>query len=135
MFLPQAKKLQWIVAMASTVPINLLGLQVSGDVGGITIYTDRFGKKIGFPKSPPKKAPSVEQLRVRTRFRVAQAAWSTLSDDFKFQWEKMSEVNFTGQTGQNLFIHFALIDDQRAFGTLAGIRFLDLSYPPRIRCG
>lgn len=105
--------------MAWTVPWNLLGLTVSGDVGGITIYTDRFGRKVAFPKSPPEKPPSAAQSHQRTRFTQAQAAWAALSAQEKACLEDAALKGGMVATGQNLYIKVALTNDTPALDTLA----------------
>lgn len=58
---------------------SYLGLIVSGDLDGITIYTDRYGRKTAFPKSPPLTPPTFIQLWQRNRFRLAMQTWTMLS--------------------------------------------------------
>lgn len=104
--------------MAFTVPVNILGLQVSGDIGGLTIYTDRFGKKIAFPKSPPKDPPSEKQLHQRIRFRDAQQSWTGLPNQVKIDYEELCRKANVPMTGQNIWIHTALTNDETAIKTL-----------------
>jgi hypothetical protein len=104
--------------MAWSVPWNLIGLQVSGDVGGFTIYTDRHGRKVVFPKAPPEKPPTQRQLQQRSRFRAAQRSWAALSLDDKAKLEEMTKKASAPMTGQNLWIHSALTADNPAIETL-----------------
>lgn len=104
--------------MAFTVPMNILGFQVSGDIGGLTIYTDRYGKKVAFPKSPPKDPPSEKQLHQRMRFREAQLSWTGLSNQVKKDYENLCRIANVPMTGQNIWIHTALRNDRRAIKTL-----------------
>lgn len=96
-----------------------MGIWVSGDVGGLTIYTDRFGRKVPFPKSPPKEPASPRQVHQRERFRLAQAAWKSLSDDDKAQLELATNRGSVVMTGQNLFMSVALHNSQDGLDTLA----------------
>jgi len=105
--------------VAFTVPWQLMGIWVSGDVGELTIYTDRFGRKVPFPKAPPDKPPSPQQIAHRARFRTAQAAWSALTADEKAQLELATNRGSLVMTGQNLYITVALRNDQDALDTLA----------------
>ncbi len=104
--------------MAFTVPVNILGIQVSGDLGGLTIYTDRFGKKVPFPKSPPKEPPSPQQSHQRAKFAAAQKEWSTQTDQVKKDYEDLCRITNVPMTGQNLWIHTALRNDFTALETL-----------------
>lgn len=90
--------------MAWSIPWNLIGIEVSGDIGGLTIYTNRFGKKVAYPKSPPKKSPSPRQIVARDNFRTAQAAWSILQAEEKTNLEDATKKLSAPLTGQNLFV-------------------------------
>ncbi len=94
--------------MAWSIPWNLIGLSVSGDFGDVTIYTDRFGKKVVFPKSPPKKPASPAQVIQRAAFRSAQSNWSSLSPQEKKNLELSTQILSLCMTGQNLWIHVLL---------------------------
>lgn len=104
--------------MAWTVPWNLIGLQVSGDWNEITIYTDKNGKKVAFPKAPPEKPPSPKQVHQRQRFKDAQAVWTAYTDEQKHAYENLCRVANVPMTGQNLVIHTALTNDATAIETL-----------------
>ena len=105
--------------MAYTVPWQLMGIWVSGDVGDFTIYTDRFGRKVVFPKSPPKKPASKAQISHRARFKTAQSAWNDLSDSDKARLEEATLKSGIVMTGQNLYISVAMKNDQTALDTVS----------------
>lgn len=105
--------------MAFTIPWQVMGIWVSGDIGDLTIYTDRFGRKVAFPKAPPQEPPSEAQVHQRGRFRRAQVAWKALTDAEKKQLEIASIRGSLVMTGQNLFMSVALRDDNTALQTLA----------------
>jgi len=102
----------------SPLSANILGLIVSGDIGGLTIYTDRHGRKIAFPKSPPKKPPSPAQIVQRARFKSAQAAYMAISSDQKARYETIVTRLALCMTGQNLYIHVALSHSFASLSTL-----------------
>ena len=102
----------------SSIPYNLLGLQVSGDLGPMTIYTNRHGKKVFFPKSPPKKPPSVAQIALRARFKSSQADYMALTDAEKLDYENLTKKTCIPMTGQNLWIHVSMTGDQSALDNL-----------------
>lgn len=118
--------------MAFTVPYSVLGLTVSGDLGGITIYTDRFGRKIAFPQAPPKKPPTPNQVHQRARFATAQKAWATLPVEQKALLELASVRGSVPFTGQNLYISVALKNDASALDNLATQTGLTLPVVPFI---
>lgn len=104
--------------MPWTIPFNLLGIWVSGDLGGLTIYTDRFGRKTAFPKAPPEKPPTQNQIDQRERFRVAQAAWSSLTTVEKQNLEDVVLKVSLCMTGQNLYMSAKMMDSTGLWKTL-----------------
>lgn len=97
---------------------NLWGIAVSGDIGPLTVYTDRFGKKVAYPKSPPKEPASPLQIQQRNRFRAAQAEYTSLDAQEKKDYETLTLRASLPMTGQNLFIHVALRDSFELLKTL-----------------
>lgn len=101
--------------MALGIPASCLGLIVSGDVDGITIYTDRYARKVAYPKAPPKEPPTQMQVDVRARFAAAQAEYMGLSSSEKAAYEELTKGASLCMTGQNIFISVAM---KRTFGIL-----------------
>lgn len=104
--------------MALGIPASAIGLIVSGDVGGLTIYTDRHGRKTAYPKSPPKEPPTQPQVALRGRFRAAQAQYMALSPADRAKWEQLSLRCSLCMTGQNLLIHVAMKNSFTLLNTL-----------------
>jgi len=104
--------------MAWTVPWNLIGMEVSGDVGDYTIYTNRFQKKVAFPKAPPKEPPSELQIIQRASFKAAQKSWMDLTDQEKTNLENATKKLSMPLTGQNLWISALLKSDFQAYLTV-----------------
>jgi len=84
--------------------IPYLGMTVTGDLGGITIYTTRKNHIVYFPKSPPEKPPSKTQLVIRNRWRMAAAQWKTLSATDRATWERIVQKAGMRITGYNFYI-------------------------------
>jgi len=104
--------------MAFATALDIWGLIVSGDIGDLTIYTDRFGRKTAYPISYPNKPPSPLQIIQRNRFRDAQAQWSTLTTAQRAAYELAVNRASLCMTGQNLYISIAL---KASWGTLETI--------------
>jgi len=113
-------------------PASALGFIVSGDLGPSTIYTDRSGKTVEFPKSPPTTPPSPRQAILRARFRNAQAAYMALTPQLKELWEELARRSLVVMTGQNLYIHFAMVHDYDALSTLNAQCHLAVPSPPAV---
>ncbi len=101
--------------MALGIPASMIGIIVSGDIGGKTIYTDRYGRKVAYPKSPPKEPPTDYQIYYRSRFKDAQQAYMALTPSEKKAYEDLTKAASLCMTGQNLWIHVAL---KHTFGML-----------------
>ncbi len=114
------------------VPANVLGLIVKGDVADITIYTDRYGRKVAYKKSPPKKAPSALQTVQRARFAEAVTNWKALSTDVKTLWENISLRTSLYMTGHNLWIHVSLQSATLLLATLQRQSGITVDDPPLI---
>lgn len=104
--------------MALGIPASALGLIVSGDVADVTIYTDRFGRKVAYPKAPPKEPPTALQVNQRARFTAAQAQYMALSLSDRKDWENLAIKASLCLTGQNLLIHVAMQHAFKLLGTL-----------------
>ena len=104
--------------MVHTPPLNWMGLVISGDVGGLTVYTDRLGRKIGFPKAPPKEPPSVCQIVERNRFRDAMLNWVAISDDDKKAYEQITMRLSLMMNGHNLWVSISMIHDLDSLHTM-----------------
>lgn len=113
--------------VALTVPAQVMGLIVSGDVAGYTIYTDMRGRKVAFPVAPPKEPPSPPQIAHRERFRQAVAAYLALSAEQRATLELCVQRASLALTGLNLYIAIALKNQTGLVETLE--RQTDLSLP------
>jgi len=105
--------------VALGIPASVIGLIVSGDVDGITIYTDRYNRKVAYPKAPPKEPPTQMQVDVRNRFKSAQAEYMGLTPLQKEAYESLTKKANLCMTGQNLFIHVAM---KLTYGTLTTLQ-------------
>jgi|SRR3990170_503150 len=115
--------------MAWTVPWNLIAMGLSGDVGDFTVYTDRFMRKVVFPRSPPKVPSSELQLAWRAKFKNAQASWNLLSTQEKENLENACRRTSSSLTGQNLWISCSLKLDNGSLNTLEKQSGLPLPRP------
>lgn len=90
--------------MALQPPSDYLGVQVTGDLGGIT-YVQRAGfRRTSYIKTYPSKTPTAAQVKQRMKFRAAVKAYRELDDAHK-QCLKDIEHRFDfAITGYNAFI-------------------------------
>jgi len=118
--------------MAWTPPWNLLGIEVSGDLADITIYTDRFFKKIAYPKSPPKEPPSAEQITLRSRFRTAVLNWKAAPEAVRQAYEAASIATSIPCTGHNVWVSTSLSHQTARLRTLERQSGIILADPPLV---
>lgn len=116
--------------MAWTVPFHLLGINTSGDVGDVTLYTNKNQKVVAFPKDWRQEKISPARLRCRNRFRAAQASWQSLSDPAKQLLELACRILSIPMTGQNLWVSTALTGDHDAYRTVGLQAAIILPDPP-----
>lgn len=111
------------------IPFNILGLWVSGDLSGYTIYCDRHGRITVFPKAPPKEPPSEPQRRLRERFAEAQANYMALNEAAKADWETLTQKCYLCMTGQNLFISHSLRPNPGSLAAMIRNSGIDVETP------
>jgi hypothetical protein len=116
--------------MAEGIPFCLLGLQISGDVGPWTIYSDRFGKPIVFPRSPPKVPRSERQAAQRQRWRDCCDAWNALDQAERDAYETLSLRASMCMTGFNLFLKMSMNPDYSTWSLLFEQTGLTYFAPP-----
>ncbi len=110
----------------------MLGLIVSGDIDGLSIYTDRHGRKIAYPKAPPEKPASPLQTWQRTRFKNAMSNWRNATQAQREDYEQVSLLASLAMTGLNLWLHFSLKGRPPALATLSRQTGITLTMPPTV---
>ena len=121
--LPRAT-IEWIV--------SFLGLDYGGDLGGWTIYRNKHGKPVFYPRAVPGKPPSPNQQHCRARFKAAQINWMATPKATRIQWETFSKRLSLCMTGQNLYISLSLADRSSFFPAAMRKAKMSLTYPPLI---
>lgn len=82
----------------------ILGLQVTGDIAGVTYVQNKQGRRVAYAKTYPQKTPSQLQEYRRARFKAAVEAWRAQPDSNKFTLDKICEEYKMVMSGYNLFI-------------------------------
>ena len=102
------------------------GLNVQGDLGGITFYETVRRGLVAFVKAPPHTLPSPLQLVMRNRFRNVGELWQTQPEEHRDEWMAIADAGNLRIHGYNLFTYYHLTDDLAAIETLIDQTGLEL---------
>jgi hypothetical protein len=116
--------------MALAIPPAFIGTQVSGDIAGYTLYTDRKLRNVAFPRHPPKVPRSVLQARQRARFAFVQSSFADQPQHVQEAWERASLTMSLQMTGRNLYTAMAFRQDEPLRQTLERQSGETLPMPP-----
>lgn len=97
--------------MAITDQLNWLGLEISGDVAGLTAYTRKNGRKVFYPAAPPTKPPSYAQILCRQAFFAAMATWKSLPLADRQAYRRLCDHNAFCFLGHNAWVYLCLTQD------------------------
>jgi len=85
--------------------ISLYGLNIQGDLGGMTAYRSARQRFTWFAATTPKIAASIPQAAQRLKWAQAAALWSAMSEQDKNQWRDATRKARLCITAYNLWIH------------------------------
>lgn len=119
--------------MPKIFPLELLGLNISGDIGGYTMYQDRWRRLEVYPRSPPEVPCSAAQRRRRYQFAVAVQNWRDASEAVRQAYERASLKASLMATGHNLWIRESFRQDAGELATLEAHTGEVLPLPPAVR--
>jgi len=111
---------------------TFLGLEISGDLGDVTMWRTRRGKIVCYPRTVPGKVPSIAQQNHRQHFRESVARWMLLTNCEKQHYEDASRKCSLPMTGHDLWIRWTFagtIAEAQTIERLAGVK---LVYPPEL---
>lgn len=111
---------------------SMIGLLVTGDIGDVTIYTDRWGRKIAFDKAPPLEPPSAIQLWQWQRWRSAIDAWRSLAPDQKLAYSAAARRVKALANGPSLWIYLCFRQDHGEWKTICRVTRISLVQPPLV---
>lgn len=87
--------------------LGFAGLNVTGDVGPLTVYRSRRGALVFYPRMPALNPPSALQLVQRNRWTMAARMWKALLPDARANWERATKLAGLRCQGYNLFVFWA----------------------------
>jgi hypothetical protein len=110
--------------------ISCLGFNVSGDVAGLTIYTNRKGKKVFYEAAPPRTPPSVWVQAWRRNFKFGMIMWRSLSEQERENYRRVCDLASLCMLGHNLWLHAYLSRDHHVLEALSCRYQIPLRRPP-----
>jgi len=98
--------------------VSVMGYNVQGDVGPMTLYTTRRGRVVVFDKSPPLTPASYAQLVNRNKWRLIAIAWRSLTPQQRADWELATRSPRLTLTGYNLWVWYNTVGDNATLATI-----------------
>jgi len=117
------------------IPLNdvqLLGFDLTGDLGPWTAYTTNAGKAVLYPRQSPLSPPSDAQLLQRDAITEAAHVWQLFDQPTKTKWQQAARRAALRITGFNLFTYWWLRRDLPIIVTVSKQSGIDLvsTLPP-----
>ena len=103
---------------ASILNSGLCGISLQGDIGPYTTYTNKQHKLVVFPRAPPDKPATPEQLVYRNAFRAAASAWQQLTGEQRRAYQAAASAAHARCTGYNIWVYYQMRNDNAALDTL-----------------
>ena len=107
----------------------ILGWNVQGDLGPLSIYTSSRGKTVFYPRAPPLQGPSPTQEFMRELFRTAAAAWRCLTPYQRVDWLAVARTTGLGINGYCLWVWYYRARDRSRLATLEKQSGIQLAKP------
>lgn len=107
--------------------LKLIGMNPTGDLGGLTAYSSPRAGTVWFTKSPPLTPATEWQLIQRNRFRLVAAAWRALSKDQRNDWNLACRRARLLLHGYQLWVWWQHTRDRQALATIERISALSLA--------
>lgn len=98
--------------------LHLIGLQVQGDIDGITCYRSARKPLIWYPRAPPLKPPSDLQDDQRDKWKDQLENWMELPDAERLAWMQLASRAHLRIHGLNLYLWWRSSYDDPAIHTL-----------------
>lgn len=117
------------------VPLNdlqLLGFDLTGDIGGLTAYTTNRGRAVLYPRASPLNPPTDAQQLQRDRLTEAANEYAQLDPATKENWQQAARRASLRITGYNLWCYWWLTRDTPIIATVSKQSGIDLlsTIPP-----
>lgn len=109
--------------------MSWMALQVQGDIGPLTCYTDSVGRLIAFLKAPPRVPETLNQKRNRDKFVAAGLAWRGLTSADRQCWRLACSKANLACTHFNLWVACWIRNDWSFARTISAQTGIPLTHP------
>ncbi len=106
--------------------LMLIGMNPTGDLGGLTAYTSRRAGTVWFPKSPPLTPPTPWQLIQRNRFRSIAWAWRAKTQQQRDDWLEACRRARLILNGYQLWVWWEHSRDRGSLATIERLSGIEL---------
>lgn len=107
--------------------LTFIGFKPTGDLGGLTCYSNRKRKVVWFIKTYSKKPPSIRQIHQRLKFTAGAKAWQTIGITEQQKWHAAAHAAYLDLTGYTLFLCHTLHPMPESIATierLSGVQLI-----------
>jgi len=114
--------------MISPQQYNLLGFNLTGDLGPYTCYTSKRRKLVVFTKAPPKTPTTHRQQFQRQSWIIFARDWKLLPQTARDLWELATKRGSLFLTGYNLYIWYRTTMDTNSLRTIINQTHVPIPY-------
>lgn len=105
-------------ANMNTGLIATIGLAITGDLGPLTIWTDKFGRTSMCLKTWLKDPASQPQIAHRNRIRLAATDWRLLHPNTRKAWLHAAKTAGCRCNGYMIWTYYRMTGDERTVKTI-----------------
>jgi len=98
--------------------LSLLGLNIQGDIGGVTCYRSARQRFTWFAATSPKLPPTIPVLQNRSRWTRIANLWSAMQPENRDEWNDAARTLRLRITAYNLYMHIFLTNDLDLLDTI-----------------
>lgn len=113
--------------------LPFLGIEINGDVAGLTTYTNHAGKVVSYFAAPALKPPTPAQSLHRNRFRTAVRMWKDLPQSEQEKLQAVCDALSLCCWSLNLWITLDAQADDSLWQTLVDQTSIPIPNPRRLR--
>lgn len=108
---------------------GLLGMNVQGDMGPLTMYVSTKKKIVAFRKSPPRMPANCRQAIIRNKVRTAAIRWNNLTKNERRAYGLAARRSGCQCSGYNLWVSAIVRNETEFLKTIAHQTGIVLTLP------